>query len=125
MTKLTMVFEEKDYGADLNVEFEGNVKDIASAFGSLEYELIKKLVEKKGIKELKAVDIVAKTSMNVVSDYIIDDEEKIRAEISEFENNAEMHPGMSMPTVLMAALGMGFGFGFGCTDPVDSKRFRH
>ena len=123
MTKLTMVFEEKDYGADLNVEFEGNVKDIASAFGSLEYELIKKLVEKKGIKELKAVDIVAKTSMNVVSDYIIDDEEKIRAEISELESNAEMHPGMSMPTVLMAALGMGFGFG--CTDPVDSKRFRH
>ena len=123
MTKLTMVFEEKDYGADLNVEFEGNVKDIASAFGSLEYELIKKLVEKKGIKELKAVDIVAKTSMNVVSDYIIDDEEKIKAEISELESNAEMHPGMSMPTVLMAALGMGFGFG--CTGPVDPKRFRH
>ena len=79
MTKLTMVFEEKDYGADLNVEFEGNVKDIASAFGSLEYELIKKL-----------------------------------------ESNVEMQPGMSMPTVLMAVLGMGLG----CA-PVDSKRFRH
>ena len=120
MTKLTMVFEEKDYGADLKVEFEGNVKDIASAFGSLEYELIKKLVEKKGVKDLKAVDIVAKTSMNVVSDYIIDDEEKIKAEISEFESNVEMQPGMSMPTVLMAVLGMGLG----CV-PADSKRFRH
>ena len=59
MTKLTLTFEEKDYGADVNVEFEGNAKDVVNAFGSLQYELISKLVEKKALTELQAAGKIA------------------------------------------------------------------
>ena len=85
MTKLTLTFEEKDYGADVNVEFEGNEKDIVNAFGSLQYELISKLIEKKNVPKAQVIGKVAKTSIEVIRDYILDKNIKIYEDLKDME----------------------------------------
>ncbi|MBR6636503.1 MAG: hypothetical protein IKK97_03540 [Phascolarctobacterium sp.] len=72
MTKLEMHFEEKDYGADVSVEFEGDVEKVVSAFGSLQYELMRKLVDKKKATGADVVGRLAQATMNVAADYMLD-----------------------------------------------------
>lgn len=100
MTKLTLTFEEKDYGADVNVEFDGNVKDIVNAFGSLQYELISKLVEKKALTELQVVGKIAKTSINVIRDYIWDKNVKVY----EGFRDMDMEDMGALATVIMSGI---------------------
>ena len=100
MTKLTLTFEEQDYGADVNVEFDGNVKDIVNAFGSLQYELISKLVEKKALTELKAVGKIAKTSISVIRDYIWDKNVKVY----EGFRDMDMEDMGALATVIMSGI---------------------
>jgi len=100
MTKLTLTFEEKDYGADVNVEFDGNVKDIVNAFGSLEYELISKLIEKKNVSKAQAVGKMAKTSVSVVRDYILDNNIKVYEDL----RNMEMEDVSALATVFMTGV---------------------
>ena len=104
MTKLMLNFEEKDYGADVSVEFEGNAKDIVNAFGSLQYELISKLIEKKSATGLQAVGKVAKTSIDVIRDYIMDKDINVHKEL----RNLEMEDLTALTTVFMSGI-------FACT----------
>lgn len=100
MTKLTLTFEEKSYGADVNVEFEGNAKDVVNAFGSLQYELISKLVEKKALTELQAVGKIAKTSISVIRDYILDKNVKVH----EGFRDMDMEDMGALATVFMSGI---------------------
>lgn len=72
MTKLEMHFEEKGYGADVSVEFEGNVEKVISAFGSLQYELMRKLVDKKKATGADVVGRFGQATISVVADYMLD-----------------------------------------------------
>ena len=100
MTKLMLNFEEKDYGADVSVEFEGNVKDIVNAFGSLQYELISKLIEKKSATGLQAVGKVAKTSIDVIRDYILDKNVKFCDDLT----SLELEDAGAIATVFMSGI---------------------